>query len=99
MNDEFTASIVISRASQTLSGGLRWKIRLDTSLRPDITVAVRMDHVNRDVYDYYLFPSIDISMPRLRLREENGFFLDAYRFDSLDSFFYLAARTQLRMAS
>ena len=99
MNDEFTASIVISRASQTLSGGLRWKIRFDTSLRPAITVVVRMDQANRQAYDYYLLPTIDISMPRLRLREENGFFLDAYRFDSLDSFFYLAARTQLRMAS
>jgi hypothetical protein len=60
---------------------------------------VRMDQANRQAYDYYLLPTIDISMPRLRLREENGFFLDAYRFDSLDSFFYLAARTQLRMAS
>jgi hypothetical protein len=99
VNDEFTASIVISRASQTLSGGLRWKIRLDTGLRPAITVVVRMDQANRQAYDYYLLPSIDISLPRLRLREENGFILDAYRFDSLDSFFYLAARTQLRMAS
>jgi DNA invertase Pin-like site-specific DNA recombinase len=99
VNDEFTASIVICRASQTLSGGLRWKIRLDTSLRPAITVAVRMDQANQVVYDYYLLPNIDISMPQLRLREENGFVLDAYRFDSLDSFFYLAARTQLRMAS
>jgi hypothetical protein len=58
-----------------------------------------MDQANRQAYDYYLLPTIDISMPRLRLREENGFFLDAYRFDSLDSFFYLATRTQLRMAS
>ena len=99
VNDEFTASIVISRSSQTLSGGLRWKIRLDTSLRPAITVVVRMDQANRQAYDYYLLPTIDMSLPRLRLREENGFFLDAYRFDSLDSFFYLAARTQLRMAS
>ena len=49
--------------------------------------------------DYYLLPRIDISMARLRLREENGFSLDAYRFDSLDSFFYLAARTQVRTAA
>jgi hypothetical protein len=99
VNDEFTASIVVSRSSQTLAGGLRWKIRLDTSLRPAITVAVRLDQANRQAFDYYLLPSIDVSTSRLRLREENGFFLDAYRFDSLDSFFYLASRTQLRMAS
>ena len=99
VNDEFTTSIVISRSCQLLNGGLRWKLRLDTGLRPDITVAIRMDEANRGVFDYYLLPSIDISMAKLRLREENGFFLDAYRFDSLDSFFYLAARTQVRMAS
>jgi hypothetical protein len=99
VNDEFTTSIVISRSCQLVNGGLRWKLRLDTSLRPDITVAIRMDEANREVFDYYLLPSIDISMAKLRLREENGFFLDAYRFDSLDSFFYLAARTQVRMAS
>jgi DNA invertase Pin-like site-specific DNA recombinase len=99
VNDEFTTSIVISRSCQVLNGGLRWKLRLDTGLRPDITIAIRMDEANRGVFDYYLLPSIDISMAKLRLREENGFFLDAYRFDSLDSFFYLAARTQVRMAS
>jgi DNA invertase Pin-like site-specific DNA recombinase len=99
INDEFTASIVIGRAFQTLTGALRWKIRLDGRLRPDITVALRMDQANRGVLDYYLLPRIDIAAARLRLREENGFFLDSYRFDSLDSFFYLAARTQLRTAA
>ena len=43
VNDEFTASIVISRCVALLSGALRWNIRLDASLRPDITVAIRMD--------------------------------------------------------
>jgi hypothetical protein len=99
INDEFTASIVIGRAFQTLTGALRWKIRLDGRLRPDITVALRMDQGNREVLDYYLLPRIDIAAAKLRLREENGFFLDSYRFDSLDSFFYLAARTQLRTAA
>jgi hypothetical protein len=99
INDEFTASIVIGRAFQTLGGALRWKIRLDGRLRPDITVALRMDHANREVLDYYLLPRIDIAAVTLRLREDNGFFLDSYRFDSLDSFFYLAARTQLRTAA
>ena len=99
VNDEFTASIVISRSFQTSAGALRWKIRLDSGLQPDITVALRMDTANRAVVDYYLLPRIDIAAARLRLREENGFSLDAYRFDSLDSFFYLAARTRLRMAA
>jgi hypothetical protein len=99
VNGEFTASVVICRSFQTFAGALRWKIRLDDGLRPDITVALRMDQANRDVVDYYLLPRIDFTIAKLRLRAENGFFLDAYRFDSLDSFFYLASRTHLRMTA
>jgi hypothetical protein len=99
VNDEFTASIVVSRSFQTKGGALRWKIRLDAGLRPDITVVLRMDMANHAVLDYYLLPRIDMAMAKVRLREENGFSLDAYRCDSLESFFYLAARTRLRMAA
>lgn len=99
INDEFTASIVVCRSFQTSGGALRWKIRLDLGLQPDITVALRLDTANRTVVDYYLLPRIDIAAVTLRLREENGFSLDAYRFDSLDSFFHLAARTKLRMTA
>ena len=30
------------------AGARRWKVRMDTSLRPDITLAIRMDHDNRE---------------------------------------------------
>lgn len=99
INDEFTASVVVCRSFRIASGALRWKIRLDTGLRPDITLAIRLDAENRSVVDYYLLPSIDLSMPKLYLREDNGFSLDAYRFDSLDSFFHLAARARVRAAA
>ena len=99
VNDEFTASLVISRSFHTPGGALRWKIRLDAGLRPDITVALRMDADNRAVVDYYLLPRLDTAAATLRLREENGFSLDAYRFDSLEAFFHLAARTRIRMAA
>ena len=74
----------------------RWKIRLDASLRPDITVAIRMDAANRE--RARLLPAArarHLAWRKLRLREENGFSLDAFRFDTLDPFFYLAARTPL----
>lgn len=58
-----------------------------------------MDATNREVLDYYLLPRLDIAVPKLRLREENAFSLDAYRFDSLESFLHLAARTRIRMAA
>jgi len=99
INHEFTASIVIARCHQTAAGGLRWKIRLDQGLRPDITVAVRMRADNTTVRDYYLLPWIDMgAVPSVRLAPDNGVRLDAYRFDTLDAFFDLTRRTALRAA-
>ncbi len=99
INGEFTASLVVARCLMTPAGSLRWKIRIDASLRPDITVALRMDPDNRGVLDCYLLPRIDIATAQLRLAEENGVFLDAYRFESLAALAQLSARTSLRRAS
>jgi DNA invertase Pin-like site-specific DNA recombinase len=95
INGEFTASIVVVRCRTTAAGSLRWQIRFDAGLWPDITVAVRMNVLNREALDYYLLPRIDMVAPRLRLAEDNGVSLDAYRFESLESFFSLAARAEL----
>jgi hypothetical protein len=66
---------------------------------PDITVVVRMDQQNRDPLDYYLLPRIDLSTKRLRLAENNGLSIDAYRFDSLENFFDLCARVKIPEAA
>jgi DNA invertase Pin-like site-specific DNA recombinase len=95
INGEFTASIVVVRCQATAAGSLRWQIRFDASLWPDITVAIRMDQPNRVPLDYYLLPRIDMSAPQLRLAEDNGISLDAYRFDTLEAFFGLTARTEI----
>ena len=79
----------------TPAGSLRWQIRFDVGLWPDITVAVRMDEPNQSALDYYLLPRIDMTAPHLRLAEDNGVSLDAYRFDTLEALFGLAARVEL----
>ncbi|CAO4163979.1 recombinase family protein [Methylorubrum populi] len=99
INDEFTASVVIARCRETPAGSLRWRIRLDAVLAPDITVAIRMDAGNRAVLDYYLLPGLDMTGPRLRLAERNGLSLDAYRFETLDTFFALSARAPFEEAA
>jgi hypothetical protein len=99
INGELTLSIVIARCQRTKAGSLRWKIRLDTGLRPDFTIAVRMDAENKKPMDYYVLPAIDVENPKLRLAEENGFALDAYRFDSLEPFYKLAERVTLPVAA
>jgi DNA invertase Pin-like site-specific DNA recombinase len=99
INDEFTASVILARCHTTGAGSLRWRICLDTGLVPDITIAVRMDELNESPRDYYLLPSIDMTLDRLRLAEQNGLWLDAYRFDTLDFFYTLAGRTQAMEAA
>ena len=92
INEELRASVVICRHYQTEAGSHRWKIHLDTGLLPDITIAVRMAPDNKIALDYYLLPAIDIENPSIRLAENNGLALDAYRFDDLELFFMLTER-------
>lgn len=99
INGEFTTSLVIARCRQTPSGAFRWLIRFDTSLAPDITVALRMDAENSNVLDYYLFPHLDAIFERLLLAEDNPVNLDTYRFDNLDFFFGMARRSRIPEAA
>src|SRR5438094_3641997 len=99
VNDEFTASIIIARCRQRESGAFRWLIRLDTGLKPDLTVAVRMDGENQNPLDYYLLPSLDLTFEKLSLAEDNAVSLDTYRFDTLDFFFEMAQRAPIPEAA
>ena len=99
INSEFTASIVIVRCKKTKAGSLRWITRLDSGHDPDITVVLRMYPSNNEVMDYYLIPLIDVTIKKLLLAEENGAFLDAYHFDTLDFFFGMAKRIKIEVAA
>jgi len=99
INDEFSVSIVVARCFQTPAGSLRWLIRFDLGLSPDITVALRMDAANSVPIDYYLLPLIDLEIERIRLAEYNGAYLDTYRFDNLDFFFGMAEQATMWMAA
>ncbi|PYD48505.1 recombinase family protein [Novacetimonas pomaceti] len=92
VNDEFTVSVAIMRSILTPAGTLRWKLRLDTALNPDLTIAARMDEHNDRTRDFYLLPRLDMGEAVLRLCEHNGLSLDAYRFDTLERFYRMAAR-------
>lgn len=99
INREFTASVVISRCFHTSGGSERWKLRLDTRLAPDLTLAIRMDSSNNEPKDYCLLPRLDMREAVLRLAEYNGLSLDAYRFDGLEHFYRMAARSNFRLAA
>ena len=95
VNGEFSLSVVVARCIETPTGLLRWQLRFDTSLAPDITVVVRMDSANRAPLDYYLFPASTCS-PKSCGWEDNALGLDAYRFDGLDLLYDIA--TPIRLA-
>ncbi len=96
INNEFTVSIVLARCQVRQSGQHRWKIRFDTSLLPDITVAVRLDPSNQAALDYFLLPRIDLAIPHLSLADQNPIEFDSYRFDTLDYLYGMAGRARLR---
>jgi hypothetical protein len=96
INREFTASIVFARSFETPAGALRWQIRFDTGLAPDITIAVRLDRSNEQPLDYYILPSIDMNTGRIRMAEDNALSLDAYRFESLDFLYSMASQISFR---
>jgi hypothetical protein len=99
INGEFSAALILSRCWCTSAGDLRWEVRLDRPIMPDITVLVRMDATNRQPADYYLLPLIDVDAPRLLLCESNGAHLDTYQFDSLEFFARLSARRKIEVAA
>jgi DNA invertase Pin-like site-specific DNA recombinase len=98
LNNELRVSIVLCRHTTTDAGSSRWLVRLDAGLRPDITIAVRMDATNEAILDYYLLPAIDMTWETLRIAETNGVYLDAYRFDTLDYFLAMAKRVKIQEA-
>jgi len=96
VNQEFTVSVLVAKCIATAAGSLRWKLRLDSELKPDFTIAVRMNSENSHALDYYVLPRLSMYEASLRLCEYNGISLDAYRFDDLSAFFEFGRRRKLR---
>ncbi len=99
-NGEVSVSLIMIRCTETAAGSLRWKLRLDTRRRPDINLAVRMNPDNRTVRDYYLLPWLDLGqLATMRMGEENGIALDAYRTDNLDPLYHMLRRYTIGAAA
>jgi DNA invertase Pin-like site-specific DNA recombinase len=99
INDEFTVSVILAQCRTTQCGNHRWKLRFDTALAPDITVAVRLDPANTAALDYYLLPRLAFVRTPTSLGERNAIELECYRYDSLDYFYALTQRVILRRAA
>lgn len=95
VNDEFTVSLALCRCRTTTAGATRWIVRFDTALKPDITIAVRMEPDAQSIRDYYLLPAINVWSEQLRLGDHNEQGFDAYRYDDLSMLVYLGRRVPL----
>jgi DNA invertase Pin-like site-specific DNA recombinase len=99
VNHEFTVSLVLARCQTHDNGRNRWKVRFDTRLAPDITVAVRLDQPNQAPLDYYLLPRLDFGQPLISLANHNAIEFESYRFDTMDYLYGMAERTRIRRAA
>ncbi|MFH0131896.1 recombinase family protein [Variovorax sp. VaC1] len=99
VNHEFSVSLALARCQVGENGCHRWKVRFDTSLLPDITVAVRLAPGNEKPLDYYLLPRLHFALPRISLAEQNAVELESYRFDTLDYLYGMASQIRLRRAA
>ncbi len=98
LNHNLSVTVVISRCFTTPTGTRRWKIRFDSGLHPDITVAVRMNTSNEAIHDYYILPALEFSHEQIKLSEDNVGFLDSFRTDTLDYLFNLSVNIYLDKA-
>jgi hypothetical protein len=57
INSEYSASPILARCRETQAGNLRWHLRFEESLNPDIIIAARLKPGNEDILDYYLKPT------------------------------------------
>lgn len=92
INKNLKLSLIISRCKKTAKGSLRWIVRFDRSLSPDISIIVRMDTLNRSIVDYFIIPSFESIEEKLNIRESNPKLLELYRFDSLSKFLSLLSK-------
>jgi Recombinase len=92
INEEVSAIVVIARCRVTSSGTFRWIVRFERRFCADLTITVRMDVGNVKPRDYYLLPQLDFIDSMVRFKESNGIWLEAYRTETLNALFALAAR-------
>ena len=58
-----------------------------------------MDASNLAPLDYYVLPVIDVNEASLRIKDDNGLFLDGYRYESLEYFFGIAQTVRAVVAA
>ncbi|MBK0095033.1 recombinase family protein [Erwinia sp. S63] len=98
INNNLRISVVPSKCKTLQSGNLRWFVRLERSLTPDISIVMRMNAQNSAPTDYFILPKIETMEHQLTLKENNSFLIEMYRFDDLNPLLYLLSPLPTRVA-
>lgn len=95
INREIRMSLNVSRCRRMESGKIRWHLRLEHDPDIDFSIIARMESNNLKIKDYYLITRFDRDFIDSRIHEENGFFMEAFRYDSLDWLYEIFTRTNI----
>lgn len=95
INQELRVWVLVVHCQLNDQGNPRWIIGPTDKLKPDVTLALRLDDTNERVQDYYLLPAMENDGSRICLAPRNGIYRDAYRFETPDFLVAMAARVKL----
>ena len=95
LNHELLLAVVFTRHNTTPSGSAYWLVRRSHRMKPDLTLAVRMNRDNAGVQDFYLLPDLGATETRICLAAHNGISLDAFRFEVLSFLVGMGARVKV----
>jgi hypothetical protein len=93
INNEVPVLVRVARCYKR-TPGVQWRINLRHSREPTFLLLARLNLGGESIIDYYLLPTKDISVNRLRIGQANLATLENYRFDDLDSFYTLCTKRQ-----
>jgi hypothetical protein len=88
ISQEFTISVAIAPCGQlSTRKTLYWTFFFPRKCQPDAFLIVRLDRNNVAPLDYYMLPATVLTerSARMKLFVDNGFAIDAFRFDSLQA--------------
>lgn len=94
VNEGLTVSIGSARGVSEGDDHVRWHVRVNRYTQSDLALVIRMDPWNATIQDYFLLPAAELAKTTVkRLRISSRVFAEAYRYDNLDAFYRMCART------
>ena len=96
VGDGLTVSLVLACCKTFNPGARRWRVGIHTNPAPDLVLVIRLNDGDTVERDYYLLPRFNFGNAPLHLSEQRSAEIECFRFDTLEFFYGLTRRTDLR---